>query len=394
MSGQRYGSGDRVRVVAETSNLGRRVLPQYKLVLAGSIGVVDYYSSGRVGETLVTLRLDAGPPGDGSGATARTRSGAEWAPGKPRRCFAGESDLGTGTLDDIDVAIDRLCRDYPTMVPSQLRTRGMAHMRYVLRLVEGRTTLDEHRELLVRAGWLGALLACVHYDLGDRTAAEAARRTTRRLGEQAGHGEIIAWSWEIAAWMALTEGRYHDVVSLAEAGLRHAGASSVAVQLTLQAGRGYARMGDRQAVEALKVGQKILDRLPRPDHPEHHFVFDPGKHEFYVTTILTWLGTDDDTAEDHAREVLARCQRPGEAMRWPMRAAYASIDLGLIAGRRRALDEAIHHGQFALALERRSADLMPRAVELYGDLKGRYPQERSVAEYGEILKEKQRMSLP
>ncbi|TDB78684.1 hypothetical protein E1264_36640 [Actinomadura sp. KC216] len=306
---------------------------------------------------------------------------------------AGASDLPEGTLDLLDSVVDRLCRDYPTVAPAALSDRARAHLAYVLRLVDGRTTLHEHRELLVRAGWLSILLACTLFDAGEPTGAEAVRRTARRLGEQAGHGEIIGWSWEIAAWFALVERRYDEAVALAEAGARHAGMTSAAVQLTLQAGRGYARMGDDRALEALRAGRKILNRLPRPDHPEHHFVFDPGKYEFHCSMIYTMLGRDE-AAEEHAAEVIAQCRRPDGTVRWPMRYAMANLDLGLVATRRGKLDCAVRHGRAALEPVRRSGDLLPRAGELCGRLKESYPRERLVAEFAEQLREEHRRPQP
>ncbi|MFI0406400.1 hypothetical protein ACH34S_10865 [Actinomadura sp. 3N508] len=285
--------------------------------------------------------------------------------------------------------MDRLCRDYPTVAPAALSVRGRAHLAYVLRLLDGRTSLHEHRELLVRAGWLSILLACTLFDAGEPTGAEAVRRTARRLGEQAGHGEIIGWSWEIAAWFALVARRYDEVVAHAEAGARHAGMTNAAVQLTLQAGRGYARMGDDRALEALRVGRKILNRLPRPDHPEHHFVFDHDKYELFSSTIFTMLGRDE-AAEEHAGEVIAQCRRPDGTVRWPMRYAMANLDLGLVATRRGNLDRAVEHGRAALEPARRSGDLLPRAAELCGGLKERYPRERRVAEFAERLREEHR----
>ncbi|WP_083983868.1 hypothetical protein [Actinomadura hibisca] len=303
------------------------------------------------------------------------------------------TDLGAGALELLDVTVDRLCRDYPTVAPAELCRRGRAHLEYVLDLLDGRTTLNEHRELLVRAGWLSALLACSAYDAGDPATAEIARSTTRRLGEQAGHGELIGWSWEIAAWFALVERRYDDVVTYSEAGLRHAGASNAAVQLTLQAGRGYARMGDRRAVEALRVGRTVLDRLPRPDHPDHHFVFDHDKYEFYCSTIYTMLG-EDDAAEEHAREVVAQC-RPGDGrLRWPMRLAMVHLDLGLVAGRRGELENAVHHGRTALEPSRRSGDLLPRAAELVDRLNERWPDEPLVDELAEQVQSERRALIP
>jgi hypothetical protein len=121
----------------------------------------------------------------------------------------------------------------------------------------------------------------------------------------------VAWTCEIAAWYALVEGRFAQAVALCEGGLAHAGVSNAAVQLTLQASRAYARMGDDRAGQMLAVGGEVLARLPVPEHPEHHFVFDRYKYEFYIATIYTWLGSDDAAAEENAREVVARCHEPG-----------------------------------------------------------------------------------
>ncbi len=303
------------------------------------------------------------------------------------------SDLGSGTLQALQVVTDQLCRDYPTVpVPLQCE-RARRYLRCVIGLLDKRTTLRQHRELLVTAGWLAALLACVCYDTGDLAAAEAARRLTRQLGEHAAHGELVGWSFEIAAWFALVEGRFEQTVRLSEAGLAHAGVSNAGVQLTLQAARGYARMGDSRAQQMLNAGQEAQNRLPEPEHPEHHFVFDRDKYEFYAATVYTWLGTDDEAATENAREVIARCHGPGGMIRWPTRLSTTLINLGQLAGRRGNLDEAVGFGTSALRCGRRSAELLPRAAELERRLAARYPNERLTAEYREILTEEVR-ALP
>lgn len=318
--------------------------------------------------------------GEADTLDARTDDPAEMAELARR---AGGSDLGTGTLDDIAVLTDRLCREYPRASASALRERVHRSLRYVLGLLDGRLTLHQHRELLVQAGWLAALLSCVDYDLGRRASAEVARRMAHRLGEQAGHGEIVGWAWEIAAWFALTEGRHRDAVAAARAGRERVSHGNAGVQLAFQEARALARTGDRNATDALKAGTDILRHLPYPAHPEHHFVVDRDKHEFYVATILTWLGHEDAVAAEHAREVIAR----SPAGTWPMRAANAHIDLGIIAGRHGDLDEAIDHGHQALRGDRRSAQLLPRAIDLHGRLAQRYPEEALVHGYEELLRD-------
>jgi transcriptional regulator with XRE-family HTH domain len=297
---------------------------------------------------------------------------------------AGASDLASGTLELLDAAVDRMCRGYPAEDPAGLSERAARHLWYVTGLLGGRVTLAQHRELLVIAGWLTALIACARYDNGDIHAAETARIMTGQFGTQAGHSELVAWSFEIAAYFALVEGRYRDTVTLSEAGMEHAGThTNAAVQLALQGARGYARMGDPRAREALSTGEAALSRLPVPSHPEHHFVFDRDKHEFYVATILTWLG-DDTAAGEHATGVVRQCETAGH---WPMRLGMTLIQLGILAGRRGDLDEAVSHGTAALRLTRRSAQLLPRAVELRDQLAARYPGEGLVTGYGKAVTE-------
>ena len=307
---------------------------------------------------------------------------------------AAASDLGAETLELLQQSADRLCRDYPTVDPQVLSDKARTRLGYATNLLGKRVTLAQHRDLLVVAGWLSALLACTCYDAGDPGAAEIARRMTRQFGENADHSELIAWSYEIAAWYALVEGRAAQAARLSEAGLTHAGVSNAAVQLTLQASRAYARMGEDSATKMLTVGGAVLARLPIPNHPEHHFVFDRDKYEFYTATVYTWLGTDDAAAEENAREVVARCHGPGGVIIWPTRLSTTLVNLGQIAGRRGDLDEAVVLGAESLRCGRRSAELLPRAADLERRLAAWYGGERLVNEYGQLLREEFRALPP
>ncbi|MBV9448968.1 MAG: hypothetical protein JO345_24025 [Streptosporangiaceae bacterium] len=304
------------------------------------------------------------------------------------------TDVGSGTLELLASSTDRLCREYPTVDPRVLSGEARSSLRFVTDLLGKRVTLRQHRELVVIAGWLSALLACTAYDAGDRLTAETARIMTRQFGEHADHSELVAWSFEIAAWYALVEGRFADCAALCEAGLAHTKMSNAAVQITLQASRAYARLGDDQAAQMLKAGQKILARLPVPAHPEHHFVFDRDKYEFYTATIYTWLGTDDKAAEENAHEVVSRCIGHNGVVRWPTRLSTTLVNLGQIAGRRGDLDEAVGLGEESLRCGRRSAELLPRATELERRLAARYGAERLVVEYGDVLREEFRVLPP
>jgi hypothetical protein len=286
------------------------------------------------------------------------------------------SDLGQGTVETLQEAAELLCRAYPSASAGELRARTKQRLSYISRLLAGRLTLAQHRELLVTAGWLALLLGCVRYDLGEREQAEAARQAACQAGLQAGHGEIIAWSYEMAAWFALTEGRYRDLIGYARAGQQHAGLTSAMIQLILQQARGQARLGERREVPAsLDRGAKLLEQLPRPDHPEDHFVFDHTKWIFYAATCYTWLG-DDEPAEEHARELIAYHAQPDGTSNAPMRTAMSHIDLGIIA-RRGDLDQAVHHGLTAFSYDRKTeAALLSHAADLDQLLTDRYPDER------------------
>lgn len=299
---------------------------------------------------------------------------------------AERSDLGSGTLEALHAAKERLCRDYPTESAEELARRGIRYLSYIFGLLDGRVSLAQHRELLVTGGWLAALLGCLHYDLGNTGAAEAARIMAHNLGEQAGHSEIVAWSYELASWFALVEDRHADVVRWAQTGADQAGRSNAAVQLSLQAARGYAKMGDDRALVALQTGRQILDTLPEPDYPEHHFTVDRAKYDFYAGTIWTWLGSDDAVADKHVRLAAAKCVLPSGQVRWPMRLAMSELDLAQIASRRGDLDEAVTHGAQALQFSRRSAQLLHRAAEFGYRLAARYPGESLVREYRDLVR--------
>lgn len=80
---------------------------------------------------------------------------------------ADASDIGPGTLETIEEAVELLSRAYPSTPAAVLKERTKQRLKYVLELLKGRVTLEQHRAILVHAGWLAALLGCLHYDLGE-----------------------------------------------------------------------------------------------------------------------------------------------------------------------------------------------------------------------------------
>jgi hypothetical protein len=94
----------------------------------------------------------------------------------------------------------------------------------------------------------------------------------------------------------------------------------------------------RETYRAIERVNRLVSPLERPDHPEHHYRYDPEKSVAYVATTLAWVG--DPAAEGYAREIIARL-KPGENKgKWPRRVAAANLDLALALLVTNRLDEA------------------------------------------------------
>jgi hypothetical protein len=134
------------------------------------------------------------------------------------------------------------------------------------------------------------------------------------LSRPAKNRATCSWSRGVmvAAWFVLVENRYEDVIEAADIGLQIKPTGSVGVQLLLQKAKGYARLADvRETNRAMAQAFSVLAKLPLPQQPDHHFVFDRSKWTHYAATIYTWLG-DDQKAKEPALEVRGRSR----AERW------------------------------------------------------------------------------
>jgi Helix-turn-helix domain len=199
-------------------------------------------------------RPDRPPPGRG-GAVVEAMEVA-------RRAEA--SAAGPGTVEEIERALERLGDDVARTPPELLIPAVSGRRRYVGRLLAGRLTLGQRRRLLVAAGWLSALLAELHFDAGQREAAEANRDAAYRLAEQAGDAELAARAVRSLASWALADGRFRDAAELARAGQDLAPpATAVALQLALDEAQAWASLGDRRRAAAARH-QAALTRAMLP----------------------------------------------------------------------------------------------------------------------------------
>jgi hypothetical protein len=296
------------------------------------------------------------------------------------------SDLSPRDIDGLHETVFELCCQYPYRLAGELRVDALWMMRHVARLRDRRLRLTEHRELLVAAGWLALLVACLEYDLGARISSDATRAAAVSLGRESGHSVIEAWGHEIAAWMALTQGRFEHTINHAQAGQAIESNASVAVQLAALEAKGWARLGDAAGVrQILDRSRAHLDQLGTPDRPDHHFVIDPGKWVFYAMDCMRQVGEDAQAAE-YAEEVIRQHTALDGTPRAPMRVAEAHATLGVVAARHGDLDEAVRQAELTLAGERRSLpSLLLAADELAGEMRRRYPDADQVSAVGERI---------
>jgi tetratricopeptide (TPR) repeat protein len=350
------------------------LLRQWKRWETGEVKPSEFYQA-IIARTFgtVTHAMFPAPPRRDAGADVLAISGMDTLELVSR---LQRSDVDQATLDAMKIMADRLCSEYPFMPADQLLTEGHSWLRRITALYGSRLTLKQHRELLVHAGWIALLIACIEYDTGNRQAAETTRQAALSLGADADHAEIMAWAHEIRAWINLTSGDYHGVIASARTGIEAAPHHAVAVQLAAQEAKAWARLGDRRQTEvSLDHGRKLLEAMPYPENLDHHFVVDPTKFDFYAMDCYRHLG-DDAMARTLADEVIRASTDFDGTERAPMRLAEARITLGVVAARQGDLEQAVHRGEEALGGKRKSLpSLLMVSRDLTRVLKERYPQE-------------------
>ena len=232
---------------------------------------------------------------------------------------------------------------------------------------------------------MAALLSCLEWDMNEREAAETARSATLRFAKEIDHAELTAWSYEMQAWFALTEGRYGDATKIAKAGLDVGGENSAIVQLTMQEARGWARLGQKELAErAMHRGYDMLQRLPEAEYPRL-FIYDKSKFPYYVTSCYQWLG-QYAKSEEYALQVIKECEENGTTERSPMRMAEIYITLGLVQVHRDNLEGAVDSGSKALAYDRQTQPhLFIRLAELHQAIGEKFPDAEAAHDFDEMF---------
>jgi hypothetical protein len=219
-----------------------------------------------------------------------------------------------------------------------------------------------------------------------RSSAEYTRSAALQLGTESGHPEIAGWAHEMSSWFALTQGRYRDAIKAAVTGQELTRGSSVHVQLIAQEAKARARLGETGLGGLLERGRHVLDSLPAPERPDHHFKVDPAKLDYYAMDIHR-LSRDDEQATVYAREVLARHVQQDGTADAPMRVTEARLTLATAASRDGDLEQAVGLALTALNGGRRSLpSMLMVAGELDAELQQRYPREGLTEDFREAVR--------
>jgi DNA-binding XRE family transcriptional regulator len=178
---------------------------------------------------------------------------------------AEASDLGTGTLEQLEELVEQLGMEYFTVPPAHFRETVLAWRRYVARLLDGTVTLRERHHLYAVAGWLSDLVAEASLALGEH--AEPHCTTALSLAQQIGDARLAGWV---------------------------------------------------RAVQALEIRSEPQTRS--------FFSFDEPYVPYYAGTTYVWLG---ETARARAWAVQAIELCDADPVPWPVARTSARVDLAV-----------------------------------------------------------------
>ena len=234
------------------------------------------------------------------------------------------SDLGPGTLDQLEELVERLGVEYLAVPPAEFRQKVLYWRRYVARLLEGRLTLRERRHLYTVAGWLSGLLAEASLALGDE--AEPHCVTALSLAQEVGHAGLAGWVRGTQAQVALYAGDPQEAVVFARAGrqIEPMGSAGMVRACTHEA-RASARLGDRGGTQvAMDAAEHAWNVLAQP-LARSIFSLGTSYLPYCATTTFVWLG-DPTRARMWASHVVEQTGAKPEPV---VGRAIARVDLAI-----------------------------------------------------------------
>jgi hypothetical protein len=284
------------------------------------------------------------------------------------------STLAPDTVEQLAGMVDRFLLTYRSSDVASLHRDLLTTRVHVDGLLDRRLTLEQHRELLVLAGWLSALLGLACFDLGKHAAVTAWCEDAIELAKQAGHSELAAWAHEPLVIRAFYLDQAGEAVRHAQAGLALAPAgSAAAARLAAQEMRALARAGRPEEYEqARKRAEQVASTLPLVDDGGYTFRAMPRNTlPFFTASSLVALGRNREAAT-LAGELSTRSGRGLHRLEH----ALALAGLG-------QLDGAATEGMAALRAPRMVVSVAARAGDLDRTLTARAPELPEVRDFHE-----------
>jgi transcriptional regulator with XRE-family HTH domain len=277
----------------------------------------------------------------------------------------GVSSLPSGVLGYVEGATEDHCCAFRRTPSAVLYPQVVGLRYYVDHLLEGKLKLSEHRNLVVSAGWLSALLGLICFELNDCAAAAVWCDDAEQRGREANHAELVAWPYDTRALMASYAGRGRDTVECSQAGQELAPAGSVVhAKLIAQEMRGWARLGAHSETEdALRRAERAMAKLPAGPPPTNVFG-NFANRRFYLglppltATSLLLLG-EAERAERLVRQTIDLYNEPN-----PTSLALNYLDLARALIGLHELDEAYAAGVAALGSEGLAGSVIALAGEV------------------------------
>jgi DNA-binding XRE family transcriptional regulator/tetratricopeptide (TPR) repeat protein len=235
------------------------------------------------------------------------------------------TDLGTGTLEQLEELVEHLGKEYFAVPPAEFRSTVLSWRRYVARLLDGKLTLRERRHLYAVAGWLSGLVAEASLAIGDEAGPHCAAALS--LAQEVGDARLAGWVRGTQAQIALYAGDPQEAVAFAQAGQEVAPTGSAALfracalEVRTQARRGNLAETDH----ALSHAEQALATRREPQTGSF-FSFDAPYLPYYAGTAYAWLG-ETARARTWASQAVNLCDANPDP--WPVARTSARVDLAV-----------------------------------------------------------------
>lgn len=172
--------------------------------------------------------------------------------------------LGTFALDQLERAVGRLARSYPSTAPSTLQPPVVQHLAAVTRLLSTPQRLEVRRRLIVIAGQLAGVAGNLCFDLNDPDRAHSYFGVGDISAKESEDDDLASWLLATHSLVPIYHGKPKEALLLIETAQRPAqrGASPVRrAWLHALEARAHAAMGNVQrCLAALDRSDRELDR--------------------------------------------------------------------------------------------------------------------------------------